>query len=197
LASTAPLLFTGCQRDKQLTQVESGQHAGAEKQPEAVSEIEQALQAETARAIAVVEKLGATVVIGEQNPGQPVEIIDLSFKEVTDVEMAQLKTFTRLEELYLIETAITDAGLAGVHGLANLRTLDIGRTRVTDKGLVHLHGLMNLKTLGLSSTRITDAGIRHLTGLTGLQLLDLSNTKITGAGIRELHQALPNIQVLH
>jgi Leucine-rich repeat (LRR) protein len=197
LLAWAALLFTGCQRECQLSHAEIGHEARTAIQPEDATEIEQARPAETTQAIAVFEKLGGTVQIDEQNPGRPVRMIDLSSQELTDATLAPLPTFTQLEELYLIETNISDAGLANLNLLAKLRTLDLGRTRITDKGLVHLHELTNLKTLGLSSTRVTEAGVGHLKNLTGLQLLDLSNTTITDAGVQELLEALPHTRILH
>jgi Leucine-rich repeat (LRR) protein len=196
LASAAMLLPTGCQRDKHLSNVTASRAGSANAQPEAVPVTETDRPVETGPAIAVLEKLGGTWQVDVENQGRPVVVIDLSFKEATDAEMAQLKSFTQLEELYLIETKITDESLASINGLAGLRTLDLGRTGISDKGLAHLVGLKNLKTLGLSSTKITDAGIIHLMGLAGLQILDLSNTKVTTEGIKELQQALPNVQVL-
>jgi Leucine-rich repeat (LRR) protein len=193
-ALTAILLLAACQRNGT---VEISPSAGSETQPEALSEPEKTRRTETARAIAEFEKLGGTVQIDDQDPGQPVRILDLSFKEVPAVALPQLRAFPQLEELYLIATNITDASLANLHSLANLRTLDLGRTRVTDKGLAHLQGLTNLRTLGLSATRITDAGMAYLKKLTGLQLLDLSTTKVTDAGVKELQRALPKIQILH
>jgi hypothetical protein len=196
MASAATLLPTGCQRDKQLCKVAASQEATVKARPEAVPETETARQVETGPAIAVLQKLGGTWQVDEQNPDQPVVIIDLSFKEATDAEIAQLKSHTRLEELYLIETKITDACLAKVKGFADLRTLDLARTHVTDQGIAHLEGLSNLRTLGLSSTKITDAAVSHLKQLSGLQILDLSNTKITDAAVKKLQQALPKVQIL-
>lgn len=196
LSLIAILLVMGCQGDRRIGKERQEQQAGPGRKPEARSEPERAVPVETARAIAVFEKLGGSLQVDEQEPGEPVVIIDLSFREATDAELARLKTFTRLEELYLIETKITDAGLANLCGLANLHTLDLGRTPITDKGIVRLEGLSNLRTLGLSSTKITDAAVGQLKRLAGLQVLDLSNTKITAAGVKEIRQALPNVQVL-
>jgi Leucine Rich repeat len=184
LAWTAPLLLTGCQEDRRTSKEEIRQQAKAETRPE------------IAGTIAGFEKFGGTVQIDEQQPGRPVVILDLSFKEVTDAELAELKTFAQLEELYLIQTKITDASLAKVNGFANLRTLDLGRTQVTDKGIAHLEGLSNLKTLGLSSTSITDVAVGHLKALTELELLDLSNTKLTEEGIKDLQRALPKVRIV-
>jgi hypothetical protein len=196
MASAATLLATGCQKDKHLSKVITSREATAVTRSEVVSNTDMARQVKTAPAIAVLEKLGGMWQVDEQNPDQPVVIIDLSFKEATDAEIAQLKSLTRLEELYLIETKITDACLANVKGFADLRTLDLARTHVTDQGIAHLEGLSNLRTLGVSSTKITDAVMSHLKLLSGLQILDLSNTEITDAAVKKLQHALPKVQIL-
>ena len=62
-------------------------------------------------------------------------------------------------------TQVTDVGLAQLKGLTNLHALDLRGNTITDAGLVHLKGLTQLQRLDLSHTKITDAGLEHPKGL--------------------------------
>jgi hypothetical protein len=75
--------------------------------------------------------------------------------------------------------------------------VDFSDTAVGDVGLAHLERLSDLGNLLLSGTQVTDVGLAWLRGLTGLRMLVLDHTRITNAGVKDLHQALPDVIVLH
>ncbi len=97
--------------------------------------------ADQAKAIAEIEKLGGKVTVDEKSPGKPVIGVDLEF------------------------TKVTDAGLARIKDLPQLQSLNLSGTKVTDVGLEHLKGLTRLQTLYLWGTHVTDAEMEHLKGV--------------------------------
>jgi len=187
----AVLWFTGCQRQSQGSRLGSKPETEAKTAQDTGAEPTQG----SAHALAEIQRLGGNFATDEQDPGKPPMIVDLSFKEATDVALAHLKGLTQLQKLYLIETRVTDAGLVYVKGFTNLETLDLGRTQVSDAGLLQIVGLTNLRTLGLSGTKVTDRGLASLKALTNLQYLDLTETKVTHAAVREFQKALPKVEV--
>ena len=142
--------------------------------------------ADQAKAIAEIEKLGGKVFQDEKSPGKPVIYVDLENSKVTDAGLKHLTAFMRLQALILSSNQVTDEGLKHLSGLTKLESLKLGNTRVTDAGLEYLRGMKELQGLDLSYTKVTDAGLEHLKGLSQIQFLDLSATKITSAGIKHL-----------
>ena len=94
--------------------------------------------ADKAKAIAEIQKLGGKVAVDESSPGKPVISVDYK------------------------NTQVTDAGLAHLRGLTGLQLLGLGNTLVTDAGLVYVQRLTSLRVLGLHLTRVTDAGVARL-----------------------------------
>ncbi len=154
-----------------------------------------AADADQARAIAEIEKLGRKVVVDEKSPGKPVIGVDLRLAKVTDAWMVHLKGLTALQTLSLRQTKVTDAGLVYLEDLTRLQTLFLDDTQVTDAGLVHLKGLTKLQRLDLTKTKVADAGLVHLKGLAQLQDLHLARTQVTDAGLVHL-KGLTSLQTL-
>jgi internalin A len=123
------------------------------------------------KAVALVEKLGATVTRDEKLPGKPVVEVDLH------------------------STAVTDAALKQLAALKNLTALSLSETKVTDAGLKELTTLKNLTTLHLHYTKVMDAGLKVLAALKNLTALDLMFTEVTDAGVKELQKALPKCKI--
>jgi internalin A len=67
--------------------------------------------ADEAKAIAEIERLGGKVTVDEKNPGRPVVAVDFTDTQVTDAGLEHLTGLTKLQSLNLEETQITDAGL--------------------------------------------------------------------------------------
>jgi len=82
--------------------------------------------------------------------------------DVSDSDVAILRRFPHLQQLYLHDTNITDAGLAHLRDLRSLEYLSLQRTRVTDAGLVHLQTLTNLKYLYIDQCPVTADGAAAL-----------------------------------
>jgi hypothetical protein len=114
---------------------------------------------------------------------------------ITDEGLCHLARWPKLRHLSLAQNPVTDAGVAHVSGLHELEDLSLFATRVTDEGLAHLAGLDRLQQLCLAETRITDAGLEHLRRLKRLKLLLVHETGVTDAGAARLQAALPGCMV--
>ena len=88
--------------------------------------------ADQAKAIAEIKKLGGKVTVDEKSPSKPVKSVDLAFSQATDADLERLKVFTQLQDLDLVGAAITDAGVERLRGLPRLQSLDLTWTKVTD-----------------------------------------------------------------
>lgn len=76
--------------------------------------------------------------------------------DLTDAEIIGLKKLTLLEHLSLNGNAkITDKGMLTVKSFERLQVLYLGSTAITDKGLMELKGLDGLRTLNVANTKIT------------------------------------------
>jgi hypothetical protein len=100
---------------------------------------------------------------------------------------------TALTYLDLTFCNVTDAVLRELRGLTELSTLYLdGCTLVTDVGVRELRDLTALRMLILiGCTHVTDAGLQHLMSLTALSHLFLHGTSTTQAGRNALKAALP------
>jgi hypothetical protein len=144
------------------------------------------------------------------------QALDLSFTQVTEAGLKELKACKNLQTLNLTRTpALSDAGLRvlvemsllhtliqarGEGGkrpkeIAEIRSLDLTFTAVTDAGLKELAKCPNLQALNLSYTTVSDDGLRNLKGCKNLQLLYLEGTAVTEVGQKELEAALPKVVV--
>jgi Leucine-rich repeat (LRR) protein len=111
--------------------------------------------------------------------------------------LGHLRSLTRLETLYLVNTGLDDGGLHQARHLRTLKTLHIGHTRVTDAGMPALDHLEGLETLSLSGNPITDYGLIHLRDLRKLKTLVLRDTKTTKEGQQELRRMLPDVRIIY
>lgn len=107
-------------------------------------------------------------------------------REIPADLLADLKSLSSLERLYLTQTQIGNSALEQLRNLKNLQWLAINRTDVTDQGLENLRDLTNLRVLCLDDTPVTDAGLEQLQGMILLERLDLNRTYVTDAGLTGL-----------
>jgi hypothetical protein len=119
---------------------------------------------------AALEKIGARLQVDREGH---VTAVRLSGTKVTDVELANVRHFHRLQMLRL------------------------RRTKVTDEGLVHLRDLRQLISLDLDETWISDAGLEHLKAIPSLEVVDLSETEATPQGIEALRDSLPGCVITY
>lgn len=68
----------------------------------------------------------------------PISVLDVSYSQVTDQGVAELKQLDSLETCALVETAITDASIDTLTELPNLKLLSVTTTSVTPERLLKL-----------------------------------------------------------
>src|SRR4051794_33934914 len=118
---------------------------------------------------------------------QEVTSVQFIDRPVTDLDLAPLAGFDRLEEFHITGGPITDARLKHLAKLKELRSLSLWEERgITDAGLAHLAALTKLQNLNLYRCGITDAGLVHLHRMADLEQLFLRNPKVTGPGLSNL-----------
>lgn len=115
---------------------------------------------------------------------------------ITGSGLAGLAGLSKLDSLYLANTAVDDAGLAYVQHLGSLTTLQLGGTKVTDAGMGALDHLVKLKTLSLGGTAVSDHGLVELRDLRDLETIGLRDTKTTKQGAQELQRMLPDVRIV-
>ena len=107
--------------------------------------------------------------------------------------LVDLKRLTSLQLLNFSYTEISDAELAYLKGLTSLEWLDLHHTKISDAGLVNLEGLTSVQVLVLyDNPNISDAGLVHLKELTSLRALQLSCTEVSNNGLTYLRDILKN-----
>jgi Leucine-rich repeat (LRR) protein len=123
---------------------------------------------------ALIKKYDAKTKTDDEIDGKPVIEVDLSGKDVTDEELARLRTWKTLRVLDLSGCKkITDAGLPYVAPLTNLTSLNLQSTGVHGDGLVHLKGLTNLTNLQLPDERMALKQVAPLVALKALEQLSV------------------------
>ncbi len=110
--------------------------------------------------------------------------------------LVALAGLSKLETLYLVNTAVDDGGIAHVSQLKSLKTLNLSGTRITDVGMRALDELPNLQTLGLGRTVVSDQGLVQLRDLRKLSTVVLRDTKTSKRGVQALHRMLPDVRVV-
>jgi Leucine-rich repeat (LRR) protein len=148
-------------------------------------------------ALELIRKQGGTVRTNDRKPGRPVVEVDLSYKTVTDNELAYLGGLTEVETIDLSGTTISSTGMVYLSDLPRLRYLYLTFTKVDDAGLEHIGKLKELRWLILRDTEVTDEGLQHLQGLAKLELLNMKFTKVTAAGVRALRASVPRATILY
>ena len=106
---------------------------------------------------------------------------------VTDRDLEQVASCSRITDLRLSGPGITDEGVRGVvSNLSKLKSLGLEDTQVTDEGLKSLVHLKALERLNLTGTSITDRGLETVGRMKAIQLLYLGRTDIEGPGLVHL-----------
>lgn len=113
--------------------------------------------------------------------------------DTSDKYVKNLRSFTRLKQLSLMDYRCTDQSMGTVSSLKGLEKLDLSVTNVTDAGVRELDCLENLRDLNLSETRISGKSLRILGTIKTLGTLRLVGTKVRDhdlaplANLRDLH----------
>lgn len=103
--------------------------------------------------------------------------LKINNKELSDVNLGQIKSFENLEKLNLDQTGITDNGIKELVNLKNLKQLNLYDTEISDKSIEALSSIKNLKVLYLWKTKISESGIEQLKK-------KLPNTKIESGNFK-------------
>ena len=117
--------------------------------------------------------------------------LDLSMSLISDVGMEKLKNLENVQDLnlYAVEH-ITDVAVAYIRPWKKLERLNLRGTDITDTSLQYIGSLTSLRSLDVSYTQVTNNGMEFLAGLRNLEEFSVGGNKVTGAGLRVL-KALP------
>jgi internalin A len=139
-----------------------------------------------AELIAKLKKAGC-IAFEDDDPGKPVDHVNLSNSFATDADLRIIKLLKELKSINLNSTAVTDDCLCELFSeFYQLERLGLSDTRISDEGLKDLKKFKNLTQLELRHTKVTDAGLESLKDFEHLRWLDLSATKVTRKTVAEL-----------
>lgn len=135
-----------------------------------------------------------------------IKAIHLLATRVTDVGLAAIAEFDRLEEVDLAKTPIGDAAVATLATLPKLKYLDLSYTDVTAEGLDRLTAIAALTDLGLDPSQITRELVSRLKNIDTLRHLTIFRSRAPwgqqyrGASdfaelLTQLRHDLPGIEV--
>ncbi len=120
------------------------------------------------------------------------ETLELDFTGITGAGLAVLERFPHLTSLSLIATPVEDDALHYITALHDLTSLDLAATMIDDAGVAQLLALPKLTALGLSNIDLGDVTLASVAKMTQLEQLNLDGTKVTDAGLRRL-ASLPHL----
>jgi uncharacterized membrane protein/mono/diheme cytochrome c family protein len=126
--------------------------------------------------------------------------VNLSFagRALGDEELAALTGLERaLVALDLSRTGVTDVGVARLAGFERLETLRLASTDVGDGALAALAAHRALEMLNLYDTRVTDAGLEALASMSGLERVYLTGAAVSQAGLERLRASRSELLVVH
>lgn len=126
-----------------------------------------------------------------------VTMLNFSSSKLTDADLVNLKSSTKVEELGLHGTQVTDDGLDSLAGMSNLRQLNLTDTEVGDAGIAKLAALKSLVRLDLQDTNVTDAVVPTLQSLENLMYIQLSNTAVSADAMAKLSATFPDAMVIN
>ncbi len=148
------------------------------------------------KAIATIEKLGATVKIAEEMEG-PARL-KVTFDKIDDKAATTLKGMTQIAVLISGNASgLTDRGITLLAGIPNLTELTLEKANITSAGIAPLKALKNLKSLSLhGASKLNDSGVAVLKEIKGLTELDLSKTALTDASFAHF-KAMESLKTLY
>lgn len=136
---------------------------------------------EVANSIKAVREVGGWV------RGIPVHSIFLvEDSRIDDFFLSQLRPFTELKHLELVNVEVGDDGLKHLIPLKKITYLELTGTNVTNDGMAHIRKLKNIESLILSNTHVGDEGLKKLAALEHIEHLRLDGTKVTDEGMGTL-----------
>jgi len=129
-----------------------------------------------------------TITLGKLDFQANADTVDASNQSITDLTAA--KGFTNVKTLILSDNMISD--VTPLFGLITVRTLNISNNNVTD--VTPLIGMTRLESLNIEGNDIED--ISSITTMSWLKELYLSADNFTQEQINEIHEALPNCEII-
>src|SRR6516162_7068094 len=102
------------------------------------------------KAAALVEKLGGRVQRDDKAADNPVIVVLLDDRDVTDATLKELKALRNLQTLRIAATKVTDAVIMELKEFKNLQVLVVENNKVTDAAFKELKALKNLKELWIA-----------------------------------------------
>ncbi|KAK2414555.1 receptor protein [Trifolium repens] len=128
------------------------------------------------------------------------EVLDLSYNNLTNEILPSLRGFTSLNELYLIDIGLDSdlhfQGLCAV--LKNLEILDISANNFYDIEIASAHsGLSSLKSLILHDSEITLRSIHNISKLRSLEILYFSGNIFDDIDIASALSGLSSLESLN
>jgi Leucine-rich repeat (LRR) protein len=122
--------------------------------------------------------------------------LNLAHTRITDAGIAHLKPLENVTELNLYYAEyITDMALAHLRGWKRLEVLNLRGVRLTSQAFEHLAQLTALRSLDISFTEIEDDGVEQLSSLIKLESLAIGGNRLSGSGLSSL-KLLPALQRL-
>src|SRR5262249_6970399 len=104
-------------------------------------------------------------------------------EHITDVAIAYIRPWKKLERLNLRGTDITDTSLQYIGGLTSLKSLDVSYTQVTNNGMEYLAGLRNLEGFSVGRNKVQRGALRDVKALLRLTLLNLNGAQKRSSGL--------------
>jgi internalin A len=104
-----------------------------------------------------------------------------------DNRVFQLGPQTRMDFLWLHDTAVSRIGSRNAELLLDVESLDLSYTNISDSDCQELADFIEVRYLGLSDTDIGTSGLAAINRLRNLNFLKLSGTKVTDESLLGLY----------
>jgi len=112
------------------------------------------------------------------------------------LDLAVLSELKQLKDLSIGDSNFGDADVPELCSLGTLERLHIGKTHVTGEGLFKRADDLSLETLWFSSNQIGEKELKALQQFSSLKVLHLELTDISEKQLEQLHDALPNCEII-
>jgi hypothetical protein len=115
--------------------------------------------------------------------------VDIKGAELTDEQLAPLKTLVNLESVDLMGNALTGACFEKLTCWTKLRSIDLSFNKLRPTSYHNLAQLKNLERIHLDQCGVTDSDLKELSTLPKLRDLAIGQASITSVGLAYLKNA--------
>lgn len=150
-------------------------------------------RSETDRQIDTLVASGITVI---RNPSGVVIGIDTAGATLDEHFWQSLRSFEQLRHLMLTGSPVTDADLPQVTSLSRLESLDLSYTQISPTGLRILSRMNDLQTLSLNGVPLNHDAVDPLCRLTRLRSLSVMETNLKTDQVQKIQKALSGCLVV-